>query len=494
MHNENEPQKEETTCEKPRRFFSPFLFLPIFTLLLAGCRAVGPDYEPPAIEMAEQWANQTQALARQTEELARWWDTLDDPGLTALIEDALQNNLDLKKARSSVRQARLERIVTKSSLYPKVDADAGARKSYTKADDSGGNETDSFSAGFDASWEIDLFGGTRRSIEASQADYEASLEALRDVQVSLTAEVALTYIEIRTYQERLQVAQKNIAIQEETLDLLKALDEAGNGDALAIVQSSYNLESTKSSLPDIRTGLAESINSLAILTGKAAGTLQAQVEVQKPLPRVSMELAVGVPADLLRRRPDIREAERKLAAQTARIGEAQAELYPSLSLSGSIGIEAISADRLINAPTRSWSIGPSISWPIFRAGSLRNQVKIENEKMEQAFISYQAAILDATKEVENALVAYVNEQQKRMHLEEGVKAARLAKELSEHLYATGMTDFSDVLDAQRSLLNFEDDLSQSDGTVLSNLIQLYKALGGGWSPMGANPQSPSKTR
>ena len=471
-------------ARKPERIFSR-IFLPLLLMLaVVGCSAVGPDYKPPTIEMAERWANRTQALAGQTEALARWWNTLDDPELTELIEEGLQSNLDLRKARSSVRQARLERIVTRSALYPKVDADAGARKKYTKADDGSGDETDSFSAGFDASWEIDLFGGTRRSVEASQADYEASLEALRDVQVSMTAEVALAYIDIRTYQERLRVAQKNIALQEETLDLLKALDEAGNGDALAIVQSSYNLESTKSSLPDIRTGLAESINSLAILTGKAAGTLQARLEVQKPLPRVSMELAVGVPADLLRRRPDIRQAERALAAQTARIGEAQAELYPKLSLSGSIGIEAISADRLINSPTRSWSIGPSISWPIFRAGSLRNQVKIENEKMEQAFIGYQAAILDATEEVENALVAYVNEQQKRWHLEEGLKAARLAKELSEHLYATGMTDFSDVLDAQRALLNFEDDLSQSDGTVLSNLIRLYKALGGGWSSMG----------
>ncbi len=479
---------------KPERIFSK-IFLPLLlAIAIAGCTAVGPDYEPPTIEMAEKWANQAEPLARQTEELARWWETLDDPQLSALIEDALQNNLDLRKAGSIVRQARLQRIVTKSSLYPQVDADGSARKSYTRPDDGHGNETDSFSAGFDASWEIDLFGGTRRSVEAGQADYEASLEALRDVRVSLLAEVALTYIEIRTYQERLRVAQKNIDLQVETLDLLKALDEAGNGDALAIVQSSYNLESTKSSVPDIRTGLEESINSLAILTGKAPGTLQKQLGTQKPLPRVTVELAVGVPADLLRRRPDIRQAERELAAQTARIGEAQAELYPRLSLSGSIGIEAISADRLVASPTRSWSIGPSISWPIFRAGSLRNQVKIENEKMEQTFISYQTAILDATEEVENALVAYVNEQQKRLHLEEGLKAARLAKELSEHLYATGMTDFSDVLDAQRSLLNFEDDLSQSDGTVISDLIRLYKALGGGWSPLGASPQSPSKTR
>lgn len=454
------------------------------SLALTACAAVGPDYSPPKIELAGQWTSQLNATSRQAaDELADWWSTLEDPQLSAFIKEALANNMDMKKAESSVRQARYERVVAKSSLYPTADASGSANKKYTKAEDSSGKETETWSAGFDASWEIDLFGGTRRSIEASQADYEAAVEELRDVQVSMIAEVALAYIDVRTYQERLRVARENVTLQEETLELLQALNQAGSGDALAIAQAQYNLESSKSSVPDIQTGLEKAMNSLAILTGKAAGSLQQELEKEKTLPNVSVQLAVGVPADLIRRRPDIRKAERELAAQTARVGEAEAELYPKLSLSGSIGIESISADKLISDPTRLWSIGPTLSWPIFRAGSLRNQVKIQNEMMEQAYISYQTAILDATEEVENALVAYVNEQVKFKHLQKGVKAARLAKKLAEHQYTTGMTDFNDVLDAQRSLLTLEDSLSQSQGTVISDLIRLYKVLGGGWSSL-----------
>lgn len=461
------------------------IVLALLLLSMTGCATIGPNYSTPGIELAGGWANQSQADTQSTaDELAIWWKTIDDPQLLALIENALQNNLDLKSAKSAVKQARLERIVTKSSLYPTANASGSEKKSGTKEDGSSSIESDAYSAGFDASWEIDLFGGTRRSVEASKADYEASVEELRDVQISMLAEVASSYIDVRTYQQRLRVAKENIALQGEIQDLLEALSEAGSGDELAIAQSRYNLENSRSSVPDSETGLEEAMNSLAILTGKPAGSLHEQLKEEKALPHVSTQLAVGIPADLLKRRPDIRKAERELAAQTARVGEAEAALYPKLSLAGSIGIEAISADKLISSPTQLWSLGPTLSWPLFRAGSLRNQVKIENEQMEQAYISYQAAVLAATKEVENALVAYVNEQQKLEHLREGAKSARLAKELAEQKYTTGMTDFNDVLDAQRALIDFEDSVSQSKGAVISDLIHLYKVLGGGWSPMG----------
>ncbi len=460
----------------------PFALL----FLLTGCSAVGPMYAPPETEIADNWfsADQyRQAVKEQSTALAEWWNTLEDPQLPALIDQALQDNLDLQQAQSRVRQARLERTVSRASLFPSLDADGSARKSYIRDSGGSGSEADAFSAGFDASWEIDLFGGVRRSIEATQADYEAAVEALRDTRISLIAEVALNYVQVRTYQERLRVARANAASQEQTLELLTALSQAGRGDELAIAQARYNLESSRAGIPDLQTGLQESMNSLAILTGKPAGALQRQLAEQASIPTASVELAVGVPADLLRRRPDIRQAERELAAQTARVGEAEADLYPKLSLTGSIGLEAISADKLINYPTRLWSIGPSVSWPIFRAGALRNQVRIQDEQLQEKLILYRASILNATEEVENAIIAYANEQQKLQRLQEGSKAARLAEQLAEHQYATGMTGFSDVLDAQRSLLSFEDQLAQSSGTVVSSLIQLYKALGGGWHPL-----------
>ncbi|WP_051309828.1 efflux transporter outer membrane subunit [Desulfogranum japonicum] len=456
----------------------------VLLFMLTGCSVVGPAYSPPEIEVGKNWTAQyQQTVQEQSSTLASWWNTLEDPQLIDLIDQALLHNLDLQEVQSRVRQARLERIVTRASLFPTLDGSGSARKSYTRDSGGEGRETDAYSAGFDASWEIDLFGGVRKSVEASQADYEASVESLRDTRVSLIAEVALDYIQVRTYQERLRVARENILSQQQTLDLLTALSKAGRGDELAIAQARYNLESSKANIPDMQTGFQEYINSLAILTGKPAGTLQQQFLEQRPIPTASMELAIGVPADLLRRRPDIRQAERELAAQTARVGEAKAELYPKLSLTGSIGLEAISADKLINAPTRLWSLGPTFSWPIFRAGALRNQVKIEDEQMQQQILQYKAAVLNATEEVENAIIAYANEQQKLQRLQEGSKAARLAEQLAEHQYATGMTGFSDVLDAQRSLLSFEDQIAQSSGTVLSNLIRLYKALGGGWQSM-----------
>jgi len=276
------------------------------------------------------------------------------------------------------------------------------------------------------------------------------------------------------------VAESNLATQSETFDLTSWRQQAGLSDEVAVQQARYNLERTRSQIPTLRTGLEGAKNNLAILLGEPPGKIHAELEERKPIPAVSPSLAVGVPADVLRQRPDVRRAERQLAAQTARIGVAEAELYPRLTLSGSIGLESLSSSSLFSSGSRTASGGIGISWRIFDAGAIRQNIEVQSALQEQHLMAYEAAVLNSLKEVENTLTAFAEEEQRRQALEAAVQAARKAAEQSGFKYQTGLTDFDSVLEAQRSLLTFQDELAQSDGTVVSNLIRLYKALGGGW--------------
>lgn len=457
--------------------------LPTATLLLAlaGCATVGPDYVPPQTPLPDQWHSRSvEATGSLIQPAQQWWQCLEDPDLSLLIQNAVAGSLDVKAALSRVREARARRVKSAADRFPILDATGSMRKTDSSEDAGSGETNTLYAAGFDAGWELDLFGGVRRAVEASQADLEAQIEDLNDVMVTLVAEVAVNYIDLRTYQARLSVARRNVITQQETWQLLAALDQAGSGDALAVAQARYNLESSRAKIPDLEAGLDSAMNRLAVLTGKPAGALHAQLAERRPIPEVSIQLAVGVPADVVRQRPDIRQAERELAAQTARIGEAEADLYPKFSLSGSIGLEALDVGDLFSAGSRVWSIGPSFSWPVFDAGAIRSNIRVQEELTTQALINYEDAVLGALEEVENALVAYAKEQQKLTRLEAAAGAALSASRLAQHQYTTGLVGFSDVLDAQRSLLTFEDQLAQSQGTVVSDLVRLYKALGGGW--------------
>ena len=454
-------------------------------MLLVGCSAVGPDYVQPELPLPDQWRNAyADSRDHNPTALSQWWQDLEDPELTRLIELAATNNLDLREAVSRVREARYRHRISRAPLFPSVDASGAGRKSG-QADEAGSmTETELYTAGFDAAWELDLFGGSRRAAEAAYADLEAGVEDLNNVMVSLLAEVAGNYIELRTYQARLAVAERNVASQEETWKLLDTLSRAGMGDELAVVQARYNLENSRANIPDLKVGAEEAMNRLAVLTGQHAGSLHAQLADFRQLPTVSVELAVGVPADAIRQRPDIRQAERELAAQTARIGEAEADLYPKFTLSGSIGLESLLLGDLFSSASKLWSIGPSISWPLFQAGAIRNNIKVQEELQAQALSRYESAVISALEEVENALIAYAQEQQKIEMLRAAAQAARSAAELAGHQYTTGMIGFSDVLDAQRSLLSFEDQIAESRGAVLTNLVRIYKAMGGGWQSFG----------
>ena len=451
---------------------------------LAGCSPVGPKYTRAAPKAPEKWHADLQgglsANHLNAEILAYWWMTLDDPELTSLVERAVKGNLTLKEAQSRLLEARALRGINKAGLFPTLDAGASVIKTRSSENGAARTEDKLYAAGFDASWELDIFGGVRRGVEAAQASLEATQADLQNVLVSLLAEVALNYIEVRTYQARLSAAHANIKTQQETYELNRSRYEAGIIDELAVQQALYNLERSRSEIPTLQIGLEAAKNRLAVLLGKNPGALHQELEKAKPIPVPPVTVAVGVPAETLRNRPDIRQAERSLAAQTARIGVAKADLYPKLRLFGTIGLESVSSKDLLEWSSRTWSIGPTISWNIFDAGAIRQNIKVQTARQEQALIQYESAVLNAQEEVENILVAFAKEQRRREFLAKATEAAHQADLLARDRYEAGLVDFNSVLIAQLSLLSFQDELVQSEGAVTTNLVRLYKALGGGW--------------
>jgi NodT family efflux transporter outer membrane factor (OMF) lipoprotein len=477
-------------------FIRPMSWLPavLATLVLSGCPAVGPNYAAPDTLVSATWHSQLEggltAEEMDPQTLASWWTTLEDPRLSGLIDRAVAGNLDLKKARARVREARARRGIAKADMFPTLDF-AGSDTWTRSSEDTGTGKTSQlYAASFDSGWELDIFGSVRRSVEAATADLQASQEDLRDVLVSLLAEVALNYLDVRTFQSRLDAAQANLEAQNETYQLALWRYQARLSDELAVQQARYNLENTRSQIPTLRTGLEEAMNRIAVLLGEQPGKVHKELDKRQPIPVTPLKAAVGVPADVVRRRPDVRRAERELAAQTARVGVATANLYPRFTLSGSIGLEARSLNNLLSnvSSPDDWTLsgGPRITWPIFDAGAIRQKIEVQSALQEQALIQYEAAILGVLEDVENALVSYAQEQCRWDDLREATQAAQTAVELAQYNYQAGLTDFSSVLDAQRSLFSFQDQLAQSNGTVTANLIRLYKALGGGWTSMAAD--------
>jgi outer membrane protein, multidrug efflux system len=480
-------------------FFKATNLVPLALLffMAAGCVSVGPDYVRPVVPVNADWhtprAGGVKPNAAVDQSISAWWTTLNDPVLSTLIDRAVAGNLDLKNARARVRESRARLGSSKADFFPTLSAEGSSMRSTsaggmatTEGISGLGQTTNDYSAKFDASWELDIFGGTRRSVEASDADLGASQEDLRDTLVSLVSEVALNYINARSYQARLAAAEDNLVAQTETYKLVDWRKQAGLSDELAVEQAKYNLENTRSQIPSLRTGLEEAMNGIAVLLGEQPGKVHALMEKRAPIPTTPLEIAVGVPADTIRRRPDVRRAERQLAAQTARIGVATADLYPKFSLSGSIGLEAPSLGNLFLSKSKTNSAGSSISWSLFRGGAIRQNIEVQSAVQEQYLIKYEFAVLTALKDVENALISYAEEQKRSQALREASQAAQKAVELAQNKYQAGLTDFTTVLDAQRSLYSYQDQAAQSYGTVTSNLIRLYKTLGGGWESLASD--------
>lgn len=463
------------------------LLAAIMVLTLVGCAAVGPDYIPVEPEPQEKWHSELQggltADRLNPETLAHWWTTLNDPQLSSLEERAVKGNLDLREARARIQEARALRGISKANLFPTVDGGGTVTERRFSENSNTGERNTLYAAGFDAGWELDIFGGVRRSVEAAEANLQATQEDLHDVLVSLLAEVALNYVEVRTFQARLAVTEANIKTLEKSYELNESRYQAGIIDQLAVQESLRLLETSRSQIPALETGLEAAKNRLAVLLGEQPGKLHQELAAKRLLPAVPTTVAVGIPAETLRHRPDIRRAERFLAAQTARIGVATADLYPKFRLFGTIGLESISAGDFFTSSSRAWSFGPSVSWNIFDAGAIRQNIKVQTARQEQALIQYESAVLQALEEVENVLVAYAKEQDRRDSLAKAEAAAERATLLAQDQYEAGLVNFNNVLDSQRALLILQDQLAQSEGTVTSNLVRLYKALGGGWTSL-----------
>jgi NodT family efflux transporter outer membrane factor (OMF) lipoprotein len=456
------------------------------SLALAGCAAVGPDYVPPVLDVPAGWSRldesvQPMARADAPGDLSQWWKNLSDPLLAELIDEALQASPDLRSARARLREARARRVVAGADRFPGVTASGSASRSRS-SEEIGGATRNFFSAGFDASWELDVFGGVRRSVEAADADLESIRANLNDTQVSLLAEVALNYVDVRAFQTRLGIARDNLASQSETLQLTEWRAQAGLVSSQDVEQARSNREQTRAQIPSLETSLAEAEHRLDILLGKAPGTLHARLAAAADLPAVPEQVAVGIPADALRQRPDVRAAERRLAAETARVGVAQAARYPSFNLSGSIGLEALTLGALGNSGAAASSLLAGIGATIFDAGRLRAQVDIQDAVREQAQVAYEQTVLVALQDVEDALVSLARTRERGEALANAVESARNAAQLAQQRYGAGLIDFQSVLDTQRSVLSFEDSLASTRADGVLALIRLYKALGGGWSP------------
>ena len=461
-------------------------------LMFWGCAAVGPDYTPQAPAAPEKWLNEPNAASASGSEsmqtLIQWWTVFNDPVLTDLVEQAVQTNTDVRKARARVLEARARRGKSASEQYPVLDASgsatySGARQPsgseiYSGARQSSGGwrHDESYMLGFDAGWELDLFGGVRRSIEAAQADLESNQEALNDAWVSLAGEVALNYVEARTLQSRLRSAETGLRIQQELYDLAVVRYRAGLASDLDVQQGRAYLEDVRSGIPSLRSDIEAAANRLAVLLGAYPGAVREKLAEPQSIPIGPREIVLKAPAEVLRNRPDVRGAERTLAAETARVGVAEARLYPRFSLFGSLGLDT---PNLSTSANRYYSLGPQFSWNVFDAGAIRRDIEVQDAVRMQALIEYESVMLAALEEVENALKAFAEEQARLQALEAAADASEQSLALARNRYSAGLIDYRDVLDIRSSLLSYQDQTAISRGEVASNLIRLYKALGGG---------------
>jgi multidrug efflux system outer membrane protein len=506
---------------------------------LAGC-TVGPNYHEPRSKAPDAFgetatASTTQPSRATTQpiQITEWWATFHDPELDSLIQRAVKTNPNLAQAESRILEARAERLIAGAGELPTVNVGGGylhARGSSkvtfplsafgltsppkgkqansrvgspsevgaptfpgesgtvgggvpTSPLGSGGLPnvtTDLYQAGFDASWEIDIFGGVRRSIEAANADYQAAVEDRRDVYISLLSEVARNYIELRGFQREIAIAQENLRSQQQTLSLTEDRFRAGVTTQLDVARARAEVATTAAGIPSLDAQVHQSAHHIAVLLGEQPMTLLQELIEIKPIPAAPADVPIGVPADLLRRRPDIRRAERQLASATARVGVATAQLYPRFTILGTFGFDATKFARVAEWPARYYSIGPGVTWPIFDAGRIRANIKVQNEAVRQYLSDYDQTVLNAMEEVEDTLVDYSREQQRHQALDEAVSADQQAVDLARQQYQQGVVDFLTVLEAERSLYGAQDSRARSEIQISSDLVALYKALGGGW--------------
>jgi multidrug efflux system outer membrane protein len=461
-------------------------------LAITGC-TVGPDYKRPEAQVPLKWAS-TRPATTQPAATALWWKNFKDPLLDSLIRRAVQGNLDLKTAEARIRAARASYGVAVARGLPLIDASG----SYSRQRESENRrnvgahdvpEGSAFIAGLDAAWEIDVFGGVRRSAEAARATVEAEQENLQAVQVTLLAEVALNYVDVRGFQRRIAIARQNVQVQERTYDVSQKRFAGGATGELNVARAKAQLELTRAQAPVLERGLKAAVYRLGVLLGLEPGALYDELSAPASIPVASAEVTLGLPSDLLRRRPDIRKAERELAAANAGIGVLTAQLFPRFFLTGAIGTESAQLKDVLDAGSRTWAFGPEVRWRILESGRIRSAIKVQDAVTEQALMNYRKVVLAALEEVENALASYYTESQRRQTLAGAVGAAQRASDVSYEMYANGLIGVLDVLDSQRTLYSAQDQLARSDQALAVSLITLYKALGGGWEVAPPAPEA-----
>jgi NodT family efflux transporter outer membrane factor (OMF) lipoprotein len=489
----------------------------VVALLLAPAACtVGPNYHTlSAVKMGvpEQFAADIApgAEAPNEKELASWWAALGDPLLDQLVSQALFASPDIEAAGARLRQARASYKQARASLFPTLDGNASVGRTNLLGKGAGGfiatpggdgsstsfatsGSFNQFNASLDAAYEVDLFGGVRRSIEAAKGDYASAAENLRDAQRTIVAEVALDYIDARSSQERLAIAQSNLKSEDETVQLVGWRVKAGLVSSLDLAQAKAEREQTAATIPAFETSFAQSVNALAILIGQAPGSVAPRFDPPKPVPIADRALGADVPAAVLAQRPDVRAAERTLAAATARIGVAKADLYPALRLTGSLGGNGTSIGDIGTFLTGT--LLSAISAPIFHGGAIRAEIENARGGADLALADYRKAVLTALSDVENALVSLANSRRRVVTLSAAVDDSHSALIFAQSQYRAGLIDFQTLLDSQRTLLSSQDSLAQARADRATGLVQLYKALGGGWQaapmPASALPNTPAQ--
>ena len=450
-------------------------------LWLVAC-TVGPDFQRPDSRVPASWSfdRRKDTPAANPNELARWWRRFHDAKLNSLVEQAVAVNLDVKQAVARLYQARAERQAAAASFWPWVNASGSEQESDSGGTGPGAGHSRSYHGGLSASWELDLFGGNRRNVESANARVAAAAADLDGTRLSMAAEVALTYCQLRSVQDLLVVARRNLTTQQQSAQITKDRRGAGFASDLDVANSVALVANTKAAIPSLETAAAKSVHAIAVLLGRPPADLSAMLSAPRPVPTDSSAVPTGIPSDLLRRRPDIRSAEANAHAATAKIGVAVADLFPKFSLNGAIGQQSAKLSDWLSPSARTSSFGPSFNWALLQGGGIQANIRMQQAVRAETVLAYRKTVLVALQEVEDSMLASVNDRRRLTALAEAVAANRRAEELSLKLYTAGQIDFINVLNAQRSLLQSESEYSQTNLALATDLIALYKALGGGW--------------
>ena len=484
----------------------------VLGLALTGCTMVGPDFERPEAPYLGSWSrgaglpiDKKTGFTTRSEAVNDWWTLFKDPVLTAFINEAYRDNLELEAAGVRIYQARAQLGIARGELFPQQQQGNLSYRGFEFSSNNSlvqeirqfipiDNKFNTYSAGFDAGWEIDIWGKLRRNVQSAEANLLYQIASYDDVLVTLTGDIAATYVTIRELQGLIAIARANAALQKESLGIAKIKLQGGTTTQLDVDEATASYNATLATIPQYQAALAQAMNAMSVLIGETPGDVEPRVKKHQRLPRVPAEVAVGVPADLLRRRPDIRAAEYQAAAQSAQIGVAQADLYPAFTITGAVAVKSSDIGNLFSSGSFDGFINPGFTWNFLNYGRLRNNVRVQDAEFQELLLNYKNTVLNAYSEVETALVSFLKAKQQVVYLRRSVAAARRAEGVVLDQYRDGTASYDRVLDSQRQLLLSQSRLLAARADVLTNLIAVYKGLAGGWIPPNVKGFISDKTR